>query len=366
MRILLVQDYFRNGGTERQTLFLARAFQEAGHEARLLVFRPGGRLAQAVAESVLPCRILQSFDSRICLWAPGLRRAVAEEAPDVILCMGRTANCYAGGLQRAFPGVIVVATLRTGKMIVPFHSWSLRQVRAVLVNSSWWKRRLLERNFPLERIHVVRNSLLLERRGGEAEARQALRQQRKVGAGTCVFLNVATFRRGKRHAELLRQVATMQREHSGLDWQLWLVGEGSEWRRCQRLANELGIAERVFFTGYQADPWRWYAAADVAVTLSMEDSLPNFLIEAQAMSLPVVAREFRGVRECLDPGKTGLVLAVGEEAAWRQAAARLAQDPGYRATLAEGASAHAAKHFSPQAQATAVREFLEHLARTQG
>ena len=45
MKILLVQDYLRSGGTERQTILLANAFRAAGHAASLVTFRPGGALA---------------------------------------------------------------------------------------------------------------------------------------------------------------------------------------------------------------------------------------------------------------------------------------------------------------------------------
>ena len=44
MKILIVQDYLRSGGTERQSILLANAFTAAGHPTTLLTFRPGGAL----------------------------------------------------------------------------------------------------------------------------------------------------------------------------------------------------------------------------------------------------------------------------------------------------------------------------------
>ena len=44
MKILIVQDYLRSGGTERQSVFMATAFAKAGHEITLLTFRPRGAL----------------------------------------------------------------------------------------------------------------------------------------------------------------------------------------------------------------------------------------------------------------------------------------------------------------------------------
>jgi predicted ABC-type transport system involved in lysophospholipase L1 biosynthesis ATPase subunit len=46
MKILIIQDHLRSGGTERQSVLLANAFAAAGHPATLLTFRPGGPLEQ--------------------------------------------------------------------------------------------------------------------------------------------------------------------------------------------------------------------------------------------------------------------------------------------------------------------------------
>ena len=51
MKILIVQDYLRSGGTERQSVLLANAFAAAGHATTLLTFRPGGPLDGTVSPS---------------------------------------------------------------------------------------------------------------------------------------------------------------------------------------------------------------------------------------------------------------------------------------------------------------------------
>ena len=49
MKILIVQDYLRSGGTERQTILLANAFAKAEHDVTLITFRPSGPLAANLA-----------------------------------------------------------------------------------------------------------------------------------------------------------------------------------------------------------------------------------------------------------------------------------------------------------------------------
>jgi glycosyltransferase involved in cell wall biosynthesis len=363
MKILIIQDHLRIGGTERQSLLLAHTFQEEGHQVTLMTFRPGGHLATTRVLDELEIEVLQAFDSRIALWAPGLMRRIRACSPSIILCMGRTANCYAGFIQRRFPRIPVVGTLRTGKAVFPLQHWSMGQVRAVLVNSNWWRRRLLERGFPEARIHVVHNAVLLERPADEhRRQRIEMRARYAIEPEQCVFLNVATFRRGKRHLDLLRIFAELRRRCPELPWRLWLVGDGPEYRRCRRWSAENGLGTRVRFFHFQHDPFPFYAASDVAVTVSREDSLPNFLVEAQATRLPVLAYDCRGINETCQPGATGQILAAGDEAGMLDSLARFAADPELRARYAAGAPAFAAERFSRQTQARAVMRFLEQLA----
>ena len=101
MQILILQDYLRSGGTERQSVLLANAFAAAGHATTLLTFRPGGALRPTGGD--LDLRSLQPVDLHLDWFAPGLGPTVRKLRPDVILCMGRMANCYSGHLQRAHP-----------------------------------------------------------------------------------------------------------------------------------------------------------------------------------------------------------------------------------------------------------------------
>jgi hypothetical protein len=96
MKIIVIQDHLRSGGTERHSILLTREFCGLGHEAELITFRPGGRLAPSAS---CPHRALQPFDTGIDWFAPGLLRA-ALDGSDIVLCMGKTANCFAGRIQR--------------------------------------------------------------------------------------------------------------------------------------------------------------------------------------------------------------------------------------------------------------------------
>ncbi len=319
MKILLIQDHLRNGGTERQTVLLANAAAEAGHAVTLLTFRPGGTLAGTLSPTVT-WRSLQSFDTRLDWFAPGLIRQIERQPPDLILCMGRMANCYGQGLVKEtrdrWPNLAVIGTMRTGKHLPWLLRLSLRQVRHIIANSEAAKSTLVhDYRLPAEKITVIHNPLVFPPISAPAR-NDSLRSAHGATAATTVLLNVAMFRPEKNQRELIRIAAGLPRD---FDWQLWLAGEGPARAGCARLARRLGLTARVKFTGFQSYPAPLYAAADLAVHASWSESLSNFLIEAQAHGLPAVASAAQGVAECFIPGDTGAVIPRGQHDAFRAA-----------------------------------------------
>lgn len=358
MKILIVQDYLRSGGTERQSALLANSLANAGDRVTLLTFRPGGALAGTVNPSVHR-RSLQRIDLGLDWFAPGLASAVRQIAPEVVLCHGRMANCHAGRIQQALPAAAVVATMRTGKPLPWLFRRSLQQVRHVVTNSRE-ARDALAANYgvPVDRTSVIHNALVFPAQTN-GERNRALRATHGANADTQVLLDVAMFRPEKRHEHLIRVVAGLP---TNLDWQLWLVGDGPARPACAALAAEKGVASRVKFLGFQRDPGPLYRAADVAVHASGSEALSNFIIEAQAHGLPAVACAAQGMAETMLPGKTGWIVEPTDEAAFRAALIRLASEPAtQRAERAAAAQRFARETFDPTTQLKAYRNLFARL-----
>lgn len=358
MKILLIQDHLRSGGTERQTVLLANAFTAAGHATTLLTFRPGGALAASVAPTVTRLT-LQAFDTRLDWFAPGLRRGLELLRADVILCMGRMANCYGEFIVRTIrdccPNTAVIATMRTGKSLPwPFRR-SLRHVRHIIANSGAAKANLTgNHGCRAGKITVIHNSLIFS--SGPATGRnEALRESLGAGPGTKVLLNVGMFRKEKNQRELIADVAALPMHY---DWQLWLAGQGPTRAACEQLARRRGVGPRVKFLGFQVDPSPLYAAADLAVHASWSESLSNFLIEAQAHGLPVVAYQAQGIEECFVPDDTGAVIPRGQNDAFRAAILRLAEAD---AACRDRARAFARTHFAAARQVQAHLDLFTRL-----
>ena len=86
------------------------------------------------------------------------------------------------------------------------------------------------------------------------------------------------------------------------------VGDGPLLDKSQTLARELGIADRILFVGHSKHVGYWYDKMNVKVLMSSHEGLPNVLIEAQILGVPVVSTPAGGAGECFVNGRTGHLL----------------------------------------------------------
>ncbi len=356
MKILILQDFLRNGGTERQSCFLANAFAAAGHTVTLMTFRPGGVLS-SMPQAAVNRISLQARDSGWDWYAPSLTRAARDLAPDIVLCMGRMANCYGGLLASRLPDTRVVATLRTGKALPWLFRRSLRRVAHVVANSEDSRSVLLEvHRVPQDRVSVIHNAIIFPpatQPVDEPDGKR-LRLREGVAAGSLVMLWVGMFRPEKNQRELIEIVSQLPRD---LSWQVWFVGDGVTLDACRELVKRRDLTQHVRLFGYVDNPSELYRAADLAALTSTRESLSNFLIESHAHGLPSVAYDVTGAREC-----GGIVIARGDQQAFRETISRFLRDRVALGNESDRVRRHAQTHFSSERQTASYLELFARLA----
>jgi glycosyltransferase involved in cell wall biosynthesis len=106
---------------------------------------------------------------------------------------------------------------------------------------------------------------------------------------------------------------------SGVDLGLLIAGDGGERAPLQALIDKLGLSERVRLVGFQGDLRPLYEAMDLFVLSSLREGLPNVLLEAMALEVPVVATRIAGIPRLIADGENGLLLPAGDQAALARA-----------------------------------------------
>jgi glycosyltransferase involved in cell wall biosynthesis len=155
---------------------------------------------------------------------------------------------------------------------------------------------------------------------------------------------------------LIRSVAQLS-----VPAKLAIIGDGEERAALESLVRELGLTDRVVLLGFQENPWRYMARADLFVLSSLTEGMPNVIGEAMALGLPVVATDCSpGVREYLDDGRAGLLVPPGDPRALAQGIEQLLSDEPLRRELARRGRERIVQ-FDLSATVRAYESLLEHL-----
>lgn len=137
---------------------------------------------------------------------------------------------------------------------------------------------------------------------------------------------------------------------------LILIGDGPERAELELLARDLGLAERVRFTGWVDEPRELVAGADLFVTPSRAEAFGLATLEAMEAGLPVVATNVGGIPELIGDGDSGVLVDPERPAVLARAIVELLRDEPRRRELGRRARLRARQHFSA---ATTARSFAD-------
>jgi glycosyltransferase involved in cell wall biosynthesis len=131
-----------------------------------------------------------------------------------------------------------------------------------------------------------------------------------------------------------------------------VFGEGPRRRDLERRVRETGLEGRFVLAGFRADLDRYLPVLDAFVLSSFTEGMPNVVLEAMAVGVPVVATAVGGTPELIEDGRSGLLVPPGDSAALAAGISRVMASPGLARTLGRNACerVHAAFSFSAQAQ----------------
>lgn len=316
MNVLLVVSSSSLAGTERHVLDLAGGLRSAGVDAQVACEPGGDGLDQALRARGVPVHQLK-------LTGPGL---VGSVPPLARLSLGfdlvhahLTYATAAAVAARAIAGRPVVET-RHFIALAHEHRGPVRR------QAGRWRRLAIDRGVEL----TIAPS--------EAVARQVPGDVVLVPHG--IPMAPPTSRHEWRSRYIV--VGRLERDRNvGLALEafaradlpagatLTIVGDGSARGDLEARAVELGLADRVTFTGRVPDVGTYLSAADVFLAPAVE-AYGLAALEGMAAGIPVVAVDQGGVPELVDHGSTGLV-AAAEPAAFAEAMTELEADPS-RAT----------------------------------
>jgi glycosyltransferase involved in cell wall biosynthesis len=123
----------------------------------------------------------------------------------------------------------------------------------------------------------------------------------------------------------------------GMDFELWIAGEGEERANLAKLVARTGRPERIRLLGFQSDLKSLFEAFDIFCLSSRREGLPNVLLEAMAMEVPAVATLAGGVAAFCAGRDDVLTVPVNDVRALAEGLRQMLRNPGLRHNLAAAA-----------------------------
>ncbi len=191
---------------------------------------------------------------------------------------------------------------------------------------SWLIKRV---RVPESKIRLIVNGIDLTRHPPRGGPREPLPREGFAPAGTFVIGTVGRLWPVKDQANLIRAFAHLNRRLArGREiLRLVLIGDGPERSSVQRLAEELGVADQMWITGWREDVPALLRGLDLMVNPSKAEGTPLTILEAMAVGLPVVATRVGGVADLVDEGVTGSLAPPGDSEALAWAMVGYLLDP---------------------------------------
>jgi glycosyltransferase involved in cell wall biosynthesis len=319
-RIAFVVPDLRGGGAERVAVTLVNELAGRGHEVDLILMQRTGELLNLIRPEV---RLLDLHAPRARNVLGPLVRYFREERPDAVqlsmwplTAIGALARSISGSKARLVLSDHAVLSNHVPSTVQPLLKLTTRMLypmadARVAVSTGAARDLAKISGIPESSFTVITNPISFPREIERSPAVEAL-----WGGASKRILTVGHLKTVKNQAFLIKAFSRLPTE---LDARLMILGTGPLEDELRRLAADRGVGDRVLFPGYAADPWPYYASADLFVLGSDEESFGNVLVEALFAGLPVVSTMNTGAREVLADGEFGALIERGDVDAFARA-----------------------------------------------
>lgn len=249
-------------------------------------------------------------------------------------------------------GYDVSASLGSSRMRTAY--LQLNDADGLITVSEYSRRRLVELGLSADLIHVVPCGVDVPDASTERTVRDSTR---------CIAVGRMVGK--KAPLSLLRSFLAARRDVPGL--KLDYVGAGPLFKAARRFVDENGLAAAVTLHGalpakavqglmMKADVFLQHSVTDPKT--GDQEGLPVAILEAMAMSLPVISTRHAGIPEAVQDGDTGLLVDEGDVPGMAASIARIAQDTDLRQRMGLAGWARAASCYTWQRERNELRRIM--------
>ena len=179
--------------------------------------------------------------------------------------------------------------------------------KTIAVSESVKESCVKKRNMSRDRIFVIHNGIPInELINPEEEQIQKEKKNYNINPDAKVIGTVARLREEKGVKFIIKSMPKILDVFPNII--LYIAGDGPLRQELENLSKDIGVGNKVIFTGFQRDIAKVLSVIDIFVASSLTEGFGLVVVEAMAMAKPIVATKVGGILEILKDGETGLFI----------------------------------------------------------
>ncbi len=310
------------GGQEHRILKESLGLKKLG-AAVIILCQPDSNLAVKAAEAgieVRTCRMRKSYDLPAIMH---IMKVIKSDGVDIVSThSGRDSFLVglAGRLSSRRPRIV-----RTRHIALPMTSRVSYSIlpHMVVTTSEYVRQYLIGEGIPADRVVAVPSGIDIGT-FDPAVVKSDLRTELKVGGEVSLVATIAILRFKKGHHILLDSIPAVLKEVP--EMLFLIIGDGPQEKNIHEKIKAMELSEKVRMLGLRHDIPEILKAIDLCVLPTLQESLPQSLLQAMAMEKPVIGSNVGGVGEAVQDGINGYLVRPGDPSSLADAIIKILQD----------------------------------------
>jgi L-malate glycosyltransferase len=373
IRLLKVVTNYGSGGTEKQVMNLVRQMDMSRFDLQFGCLKKWGIYVDALEQQNIPIsefRIGKLYQPTTFRQQFRFAQFLRQQNIQIVHSYNFYSNVFAVPAAKMAGVPVVLASIRDQGVYLSeaqkrVQKWACRFADRVLVNADSIRDWLIGQGYQASRIVVIKNGIDLSQYDG-SRVNPTLRDELGIPASAPIVVMLSRLNPQKGVDDFIKAAALIKRRHP--DTYFLIVGEKLDFRNdvfstdaayhreLGMLTRDLGMQDRIIFTGHRTDIPELLAETTVSVLPSYSEGLSNTLLESMAAGVPIVTTNVGGNAELVKEGITGFLVKPQAPGMLAEAIGRLLDDPKMAKRFGEQARSVAFQNFSMERMVKLTQE----------
>lgn len=363
IRLLKVMTTFAAGGTEGQVANIARHIDRTRFDLQFGCLRKWGYYLDEIERNRIPVTeypLRSFFSARALVQQARFARYLRAQRVQIVHSYNFYSNVFAVPAAKLAGVPLVIASIRDQGVYLSaaqrhVQRMACRFADLVLVNAQSIRDWLIDDGYPAEKVRIIRNGIDLSRYSGKP-GETGVREELGLPPEAPLVLMLSRLNPQKGVDDFIKAAAMVRLQRP--DVRFLLIGEKLTYQGdgfgpdapyhnyLHELCVNLGVDDRIVFTGHRSDVPALLAEGAISVLPSHSEGLSNTLLESMTAGLPIVATRVGGNAELVEDGVNGILVPPQAPATLANAILRILDDPDLAQRFSSAARAKAMQHFS--------------------